>query len=200
MKKSELIKAFEELEARLHEEMIKGSTGYIGKWADVYGRHFLLKNGIGSVEDVRCRKAEQDDVKVMVKGHFQVIEIKTGAGGWPCANADWTEADILPGVAYVAFTCEPRALTRENFSQLIRVFTREQFIEMLRYAGTRGLQSSLKYNGNRHTLEIQAWQTCVRDKKTGKERWAFARQKKCYQFIRDNEIPTMEQWVVEVRG
>lgn len=200
MKKAELIKAFEELEERLYDEMLKGSTGYRGKWADVYGRHYLLKKGIGSVDDVRCRKATQDDACIVVRGKRSTFEIKTGAGGWACVHAEWTEDDILPGKDYVVFTCEPALLTRENYAEMLRVFTREQFVEMLRETGSKGLKSSLKYNKNRETLEIQAWVTRVHDKKTGKDRYAFARQTKFYSYVKANEIPTLEAFVEWARG
>lgn len=200
MKKSELIAAFTALEERLYAEMLKGSTGYRGKWADAYCRNYMLVRGIGDVADVRCRKAEQVDVRIKVRGVFKDFEIKTGAGGWACPSPNWTEADILPGKDYIAFTCEPALLTRENYPQVIRVFTHEQFVEMLRATGSKGLASSLKYNKSRETLEIQPWATKATDKKTGKERWAFARRNRCYAFIKANEIPTLEEFIEWARG
>ena len=200
MTRTELIEAFEELEARLYAEMLKGSTGYRGKWAEVHVRHYLLVHGIASASDVRCRKAEQVDLRMMVHGVFHNFEIKTGAGEWKVNSSEWTEADILPGKDYIIFTCEPAILTEENFNKQIYVFTREQFVDMLRATGTKGLKSSLRYNKTRGTLGIQPWVTRTTDKKTGEDRWAFARRNKCTAYIKANEIPTLEDFRTWARG
>lgn len=200
MTKTEAILAFAELDERLRDEMLKGSTGTKGKWADAHARDYLLKKGIGSTDDVRCRKAGQVDVRIKVRGIYKDFEIKTAMSEWKVSSAEWSEADVLPGYDYVIYACESVFLSENNFHKLMWVFTREQFVEMLKATGSKGLQSSLRYNHKHETLGIQPWVTKVTDKKTGKERWAFARLNKFYAYVKANEIPTLEQFKEWAQG
>lgn len=196
MTKAEKINAIREFNIRIRDEQAKGSTGYIGKQVDFWVRDAIMVHGVGSVDDVRCRRAGQADWSIRLGGKLFNGETKTNMGEWkvPCARicAD----DIFPKADYVAFTAEVEGLTAENVGDNVFVFTREQFIDLLIVSGRKGLESSLRYNKKRGTVGIQAWK--MFSKQTGK--WVEARLNKYYDFLEENEIPTINEFLGMVRG
>lgn len=196
MTKSEKARAIQEFHMRLKAEAEKGSTGATGKFADFHGRDFLLKNGVQRASDVRCREAGKHDWVIRINGKYHWGEIKTAAGGWKVAQPGIRAEDIYPDASYILYAAEVDNLTEENVPDMMVMFTREQFIEMLTVTGRKGLESSLKYNAKRGTVEIQAWS--VFNKKT--QKWVSARLNRYYDYIEEHNIPTLRDWVKEVRG
>lgn len=196
MTKQEKIQAVKAFHARLKAELEKGSTGVTGKFADYHGRDFLLKNGVQLASDVRCREAGKHDWVIRINGKYCWGETKTAAGGWKVAQPGIRAEDIYPGASYILYAAEVDNLTEDNVPDMMFIFTREQFIELLTVTGRRGLESSLKYNAKRGTVEIQQWS--VFNKKT--QKWVSARLNKYYDYIEEHEIPTAREWIAEVRG
>ena len=196
MTTAEKAQAVRDFHARLKAELAKGSTGVNGKFADYHGRDFLLKNGVQRASDVRCREAGKHDWVIRINGKYYWGETKTAAGGWKVAQPGIRAEDIYPGASYILYAAEVDNLTEGNVPDMMFIFTREQFIEMLAATGRKGLESSLKYNAKRGTVEIQAWS--VYNKKT--QKWVSARLNKYYDYIEANNIPTLRDWVAEVRG
>lgn len=196
MTKQEKVQAVKAFHARLQAEKVQGSTGVIGKLCDFAVRDFVMAKGVQSENDVRCRAAGKTDWSIRINGKLYRGETKTNMGEWkvPCARI--SADDIFPGKAYVAFTAEVEGLTEENIPDNVFVFTRDQFIELLIMTGRKGLESSLRYNAKRGTVGIQAWK--VWNNKTGK--WVEARLTKYYDYLEANEIPTLRDWVEQVRG
>jgi len=190
------LNAIREFNARIRDEQAKGSTGAVGKQVDFWVRDFIMARGVGSVADVRCRRAGADDWSIRVNGSYSYGETKTNMGEWkvPCARV--VAEDIFPHADYVAFTAEVEGLTAENVPDNVFVFTRAQFIALLEFTGRKGLESSCRYNAKRGTVGIQAWK--IYNKKSGK--WCEARLTKYYEFLELNEIPTLRDFREQVRG
>lgn len=196
MKKIEKIEAVKRFHERLREEAAKGSTGELGKFADYHVRDFVMAHGVESETDVRCRAAGKSDWTIRISGKLYHGETKTAAGGWKVAQPGIRAEDIYPHADYIAYAAEVDNLTEENLPDMIFLLTRAQFIEMLTVTGRKGLESSLKYNAKRGTVEIQQWS--VFNKKT--QKWVSARLNKYYDYLEANNIPTLRDWVEEVRG
>lgn len=196
MKKVDKIKAVREFHARLKAESAKGSTGELGKFADYHVRDFVMAHGVTSEADVRCRAAGKTDWTIRINGKLYRGETKTAAGGWKVAQPGIRAEDIYPKADFIAYAAEVDNLTEDNLPDMIFLLTRAQFIEMLTVTGRKGLESSLKYNAKRGTVEIQQWS--VFNKKT--QKWVSARLNKYYDYLEANNIPTLRDWVEEVRG
>lgn len=196
MKKVEKIEAVRKFHERLREESAKGSTGEMGKFADYHVRDFVMAHGVESEADVRCRAAGKTDWTIRIDGKLYRGETKTAAGGWKVAQPGIRAEDIYPKADFIAYTAEVDNLTEDNLPDMVFLLTREQFIEMLRVTGKKGLESSLKYNAKRGTVEIQQW--AVYNKKT--QKWVCARLNRYYDYLEENEIPTLRDWISEVRG
>lgn len=196
MKKVDKIQAVREFHARLRAESIKGSTGDIGKFADFHVRDFVMAHGVQSKADVRCRAAGKSDWTIRINGRLYHGETKTAAGGWKVSQPGIRAEDIYPNADFIAYTAEVDNLTEDNLPDMIFLLTREQFIELLTVTGRKGLESSLKYNAKRGTVEIQQWS--VFNKKT--QKWVSARLNKYYDYLEEHEIPTLRDWINEVRG
>lgn len=196
MTKVEKIQAVREFHARLQAEKAQGSTGVVGKLCDFAVRDFVMAHGVEKLNDVRCRAAGKSDWTIRISGKLVKGETKTNMGEWkvPCARV--SADDIFPGKDYVVYTAEVDNITEENLPDMMFVFTREQFIELLTVTGRKGLESSLRYNAKRGTVGIQAWS--VYNNKT--QKWVSARLNKYYDYLEANEIPTLRDWVEEVRG
>lgn len=200
MTKAEKIQAIKEFNARIREEQGKGSTGYMGKWVDMHARDYLMADGIRTESDIRCRAADKTDFTLRYDGQTYKGESKTGAGSWKFGKADWTEADIFPQIDLFVIAAETEFLTEENFMDQLWVATRAQYIAMLTYTGKKGLQSSLRYDPKRGIMKIQPYVTKCTDPKTGKERYAYARLNKFYEFIEQADLPTLREFREMVRG
>ena len=196
MTKAEKIKAVREFHARLQEESAKGSTGVKGKLADFHARDFLMAHGVEDASDIRCRAAGKHDWAIRINGRYYYGETKTAAGGWKVTCPGIRAEDIYPDATWIVYTAEADNLTAENTPDMMFVLTREQFIELLTVTGRKGLESSLKYNAKRGTVEIQQWS--VFNRKTGK--WVCARLNKYYDYLEEHGIPTLRDWVETVRG
>lgn len=196
MTKLEKILAVKDFHARLQAERLAGSTGVMGKLCDFAVRDYVMAQGVRKADDVRCRRSGKTDWSIRVAGRMVKGETKTNMGEWkvPCARI--SAEDIFPGMDFVVYTAEVDNLTEDNLPDMMFVFTREQFIELLTVTGRKGLESSLRYNAKRGTVGIQAWS--VYNKKT--EKWVSARLNKYYDYLEENEIPTLRDWVEAVRG
>lgn len=195
MTAQEKVIAIREFHERLKAEGLKGSTGEIGKLVDFHVRDFVMAHGVQTVSDVRCRPVGKCDWSIRINGRVYRGETKTAAGGWKVAEARISAEDIYPHADYIAYTAEVDNMTEDNFADLMFVFTRAQFIELLTVTGRKGLESSLKYNSKRGTVEIQQWS--VFNKKSGK--WVSARLNRYYDYLEENEIPTLRDFVDSVR-
>lgn len=196
MTKQDKIKAVREFHARLQAEKAQGSTGVIGKLCDFAVRDFVMAKGVSSAADVRCRAQGKTDWTIRINGKLYRGETKTAAGGWKVTQPGIRAEDIYPKADFIAYAAEVDNLTEDNLPDMIFLLTREQFIEMLTVTGRKGLESSLKYNTKRGTVEIQQWS--VFNKKT--QKWVSARLNKYYDYLEENEIPTLRDWIEEVRG
>lgn len=191
--KIEAVKAFHD---RLRAEQAKGSTGVMGKLIDYVVRDFVMAHGVRTEADVRCRPASKTDWTIRINGKTYHGETKTAAGGWKVTQPGIRAEDIYPKADFIAFAAEVDNVTEDNVPDMIFLLTREQFIELLTVTGRKGLDSSLKYNAKRGTVEIQQWS--VFNKKT--QKWVSARLNKYYDYLEENEIPTLRDWVNAVRG
>lgn len=200
MTKAEKIAAIREFNNRIREEQTKGSTGAKGKWIDFMARDFLMKKGVSSADDVRCRSAEKTDFRLFYDGRYHDGESKTGAGSWKFDKPDWTEDDIFPTIDLFVIAAETEFLTEENFMDQLWVCTREQYIAMLTYTGRNGISSSLHYDAKHGLMKIQPYVTKVVDKKYNKVRFAYARLNKFYDFVEQNDLPTLREFRDRVRG
>lgn len=200
MTKAEKIQAIREFNERIREEQEKGSTGYKGKWVDFHARDYLMADGVRTEADVRCRTADKTDFTLRYDGRSHKGESKTGAGSWKFNKPDWTEDDIFPDIELFVIAAETEFLTEENFMDQLWVATRAQYIAMLTYTGKRGLQSSLNYDAKHGVMKIQPYVTRVNDKKSGKVRYAYARLNKFYEFIEQEDLPTLREFKESIRG
>jgi len=196
MKKAEKIQAVREFHERLRAEAAKGSTGELGKFADYHVRDFVMARGVRAEADVRCRAAGKTDWTIRIHGKLYHGETKTAAGGWKVSQPGIRAEDIYPKADFIAYAAEVDNLTEDNLPDMVFLLTRAQFIEMLTVTGRKGLESSLKYNAKRGTVEIQQWS--VFNKKT--QKWVSARLGRYYDYLEEHNIPTLRDWVEEVRG
>ena len=196
MTKAEKLQAIREFNARIREEQGKGSTGAKGKWCEVHARDYLMAKGISSASAARCRAVGQTDFVLFYDGRYHKGESKTGAGSWKFNKAEWTEADIYPDMDLFVIAAETEFLTEENFIDQMWVCTREQYIEMHRYTGKNGLQSSLNYDAKHGLMKIQPY--VYHNKKTNK--WGYARLNKFYEFIEQEDLPTLREFKESIRG
>lgn len=194
MKYSEKVTAEKKLFDRLSVETMKGSTGSTGKMLDYLCRDFIMAHGVGSADDVRCRHQDKADATIYINGKRCNFEIKSACGaviyGRNLSKADILPDNIYPTTAYIIYTAEVDFIRRDNFAELMLVFTREQFIDLLTDTGKHGLESSLKVGKHGGQIEIQPWATKA----------CSARLNKFYDWVDANEIPTLEQFMEEVRG
>lgn len=200
MTKAEKLAAIREFNNRIREEQDKGSTGAKGKWVDFYARNYLMAKGVGSADDVRCRAADKTDFVLYYGGRYHKGESKTGAGSWKFNKADWDEDDIFPDIEIFVVAAETEFLTEDNFMDQLWVCTREQYIAMHRYTGKNGIGSSLHYDEKHGLMKIQPYVTKVTDKKYNKVRYAYARLNKFYDFVAEQELPTLREFRDWVRG
>ena len=200
MTKAEKIQAIKEFNNRIREEQGKGSTGAKGKWVDFHARDYLMKKGVEQEADVRCRAADKTDFTLRYAGHTYKGESKTGAGSWKFAKPDWTEDDIFPDIDLFVIAAETEFLTEDNFMDQLWVATRAQYIAMLTYTGKKGIASSLNYDAKHGLMKIQPYVTKVNDKKSGKVRYAYARLNRFYEFIEQEDLPTLREFREQVRG
>lgn len=196
MTNKEKIQAVRDFHARLQAEKALGSTGVVGKMCDFAVRDFVMARGVRRADDVRCRAAGKTDWSIRINGKLYHGETKTAAGGWKVKEPGIRAEDIYPNADFIAYTAEVDNLTEDNLPDMVFLLTRDQFIEMLTVTGRKGLESSLKYNAKRGTVEIQQWS--VFNKKT--QKWVSARLNKYYDYLEANEIPTLRDWVETVRG
>lgn len=199
MKKAEIEQAINDFHARIDAERAKGSTGCNGKWVDFHARHYLMAHGVSSLDDVRCRAVDKTDFRLFYDGRYHDGESKTGCGSWHFNKPDWTEDDIYPDKELFVIAIETDFMTEDNFMDLCWVATREQYIEMHRYTGKNGISSSLHYDAKHELMKIQPYVTKVTDPKTGKVRYATARREKFYDFIEENELPTLKEFREMIR-
>lgn len=155
MKKTEYLAQLENYRLELERQDRKHSTGSIGKLADVVLRNYILVKGIGSANDVHCRRLGKADV---FRKAYGVIEIKTGSGA--VAYGDFTaediiEENILPNVDMVCWAPFAKFLTEDNMAGMTWVFTRRQFLDCLEAIGKNGLKSSVKISKGGAQLNIQ---------------------------------------------
>lgn len=200
MTKAEKIKAIRDFNDRIREEQGKGSTGAKGKWCDFMARDYLMKKGVRSADDVRCRSAEKTDFRLFYDGRYHDGESKTGAGSWKFSKADWTEDDIFPTIDLFVIAAETEFLTDANFMDQMWVCTREQYIGMHRFTGKNGIASSLHYDEKHGLMKIQPYVTKVHDKKYNKDRYSYARLNKFYDYIVEADLPTLREFRDMVRG
>lgn len=154
----------------LRAELLKNSTGFVGKFAEEF-RLILNKK---PRDILNCRAANRVDVRL---GRSVGIEIKTGCGAvayaegrLPFTTDDIIPENILPGVRFVLWLPFPSIFLQEiakieNGLQAQKVletmlknsflFTREQFLDMLESIGKNGLRSSVKVSKQGGQLNIQ---------------------------------------------
>ena len=180
-----------------------GSTASHCKKADYAVRDFLMANGVGSTDDVRCRPGSVHDWELYVRIAGRVAHIvgetKVGTGALRYAREeeelDYDPAKIYPDVDYIAYCVDSKKLKAhpERKGALFLVFTRAQFLQCLSDCGKKGLQSSLrihKQTTGTWQLEIVAWSTPQCSTRLGKyEDW-----------VKVNHIPTLEQFRKGLRG
>lgn len=200
MTKAEKIQAIREFNARIREEQGKGSTGFMGKWVDFHARNYLMAKGVEAEDDFRCRAADKTDFTLRYDGRAHKGESKTGAGSWKFAKADWTEDDIFPDIDLFVIAAETEFLTEENFMDQLWVCTRAQYIAMLTYTGKKGIASSLNYDAKHGLMKIQPYVTRVYDKKHDKVRYAYARLNRFYEFVEQEDLPTLREFRESIRG
>lgn len=234
MTKAEKIAAIKEFNRRIREEQGKGSKGAMGKWVDFYARDFLMADGVGSTDDIRCRSAEKTDFRLFYDGRYHNGESKTAAGSWKMtpaslkavidaerekpanerrseqeirdsyeghrADITWTEDEIFPNIELFVIAAETEFLTEDNYIDQVWVCNREQYLAMHRYTGSHGISSSLTYDPKKGIMKIQPYVTKTFDKKYNKVRYAYARVNKFYEFVEQNDLPTLREFREKVRG
>lgn len=199
MKTAEKLIAIAAFAAALEEQTAKRSTASHAKYADFSVRDYLMAHGVEDADDVRCRPSEKFDWTIRVNGKLLRGENKVGCSavryGKTAAEVACIADEIYPNVDYFSYCAEPAKLKAhpENAPKLFRVFTRAQFIEVLTVTGRKGLESSLRVHQTKSgtwQLEIQPWQT----KQTA------ARLGKYEDYCKANNVPTLEEFRVMVRG
>ena len=211
MKNAEKNAAIAAFEAELNRQDVtnnrkgirEGSTASHAKKADYAVRDFLMAHGVGSTDDVKCRPQSKFDWELYVRLNGRTIhvtgETKVGEGavryGKTAAEVAIDPDAIYPDVDYVAYCAEPKKLKAhpERKGDLFRVFTREQFIGVLEDCGRGGLAGSLrvhKQTTGTWQLEIKAWTTSQ----------CSARLAKYEEWVKAQEVPTLEEFRRQLRG
>jgi hypothetical protein len=156
----------------LRKELLKSSTGVVGKFAE--GLRILLNQRPTDV--LRCRAANRSDIRI---GRNLPIEVKTGCGAVSYAedtelgyftkddlNADhvmigsreiiWMPFPTMTGWDIVNLP-DPEAV-QYLLEQVLKnswCFTRDEFIALLEAMGKNGLASSLHTTKNGRQINIQ---------------------------------------------
>lgn len=169
----------------------KHSTGSAGKMLDVLVRDYLMKEGIKNGADVRCRKSEKHDFTLIINKKVYNGETKTGGGailyGDKATAENVQSYNFYKDVQLIAYTINGKILTEQNFMKITVLFTRQQFIDMLEYTGKNGINSSV-------TIKT----TCKGVKQAQIQTWSNARENKFFDFIENNNIPTVEQFAQSI--
>lgn len=169
----------------------KRSTGSAGKLLDVLVRDYLMKKGIENGADVKCRKSEKHDFTLIINKKVYNGETKSGGGavlyGDNATIENVEQHNFYNDVQLIAYTMTSKILTEQNFMKITLLFTREQFINMLEYTGKNGIKSSV-------TIKT----TCKGVKQAQIQTWSAARENKFFDFIEQNNIPTVEQYAQSI--
>lgn len=156
----------------LRNELRKGSTGVVGKFAE--GLRILLNQRPTDV--LRCRAANRSDIRI---GRNLPIEVKTGCGAVGYAEdmelgcftkEDMIAENVLLGsreIIWMPFPTmtpleivnlpDPEAVQAllESVLKNAWCFTRQDFIDLLESMGKKGLASALHITKHGYQLNIQ---------------------------------------------
>ena len=169
----------------------KHSTGSAGKLLDVLIRDYLMAEGIKNGADVKCRKSEKHAFTLVINKKVYNGEVKTGGGailyGDKATVENVQSYNFYRDVQLIAYAIDGKILTEKNFMRITVLFTREQFINMLEYTGKNGINSSV-------TIKT----TCKGVKQAQIQTWSSARENKFFDFIENNNIPTVEQYAQSI--
>ena len=189
MKREKFLECLAQYDEVLNEMKKKGDTGTVGKRIDVLVRDYMNVKGIKTAQDVKCRRMNQVDWSFRINGKYFFGETKTNSGeivkGYNLSMDALTDEDILPNADYIAFSPDANYLTLDNFYKGMLVFTREQFIDMLKVVRKNGGYFAKVANSKRERINIQTWTS--------------APLGRFYDFIEENNIPTLEEFRAMVR-
>lgn len=198
-------------DARLACEDAKGSTASANKRAEAIGRNSMLKNGIckgagknSGVYDVRARPQDKPDLVVTTPdGKRLHIEIKTGAGavnyakvGYgdePFTKADCFNSDLIfPDKELIAFSPCADTITDENVDDQFYIFYREEFLDCLLHMYRGRGQNAGTFAAAIHVTKYGA--------QLNIQTISNRPYNNFYDYVEENEIPTMRQFKEEVLG
>ena len=154
--------ALQKLEERENAERAKRSTACkyaIGaKACEGIVRDLLNRRGVGTVVrdesghrivDFACRPNRNTAGECRV--YDQPGDVKTGGAVNYFADPNWTEDDICPNKAYIAFTLLEQASTYtdaiEGICDWTAILSRETFIEMCEQASRKGIRGTFHLTG-----------------------------------------------------
>lgn len=196
------------------EKLANGSkdTGIIPKYVETVIR--AACNGERLREnDVKARKAEKTDVKMVINGKIAKIEVKCSAGAVFYAEKDgfgnslnlpdtldnFDESDILASADFVIYTPDVFAEWLNNPEQILKscfIMTRAEFIGLL-LATTKGKNYGLKIDKARG--QVTMCNLTERKKlKDGNVKTYTTRLDRAWDYIDEHNFPTVESWLKEL--
>lgn len=197
------------------EKLANGSkdTGILPKYVETVIRCACNGERL-AVNDVKARKAEKTDVKMIVNGKALKIEVKCSAGAvfyaqkdgfgnaldLPESLDDFGENQILTGADYVIYTPDTFVNWLDNPTQVLKscfVMTRADFIGLL-LATTNGKSYGLKIDKVRGQITMCNMVDKKRNKETGEIKCYTSRLDRAWNYIDDHNFPTVESWLKEL--
>ena len=194
------------------EKLANGSkdTGIIPKYVETVIRSACNGERLRA-NDVKARKAEKTDVKMIIDGKPLKIEIKCSAGAVFYAEKDgfgnplnlpeslnnFDESDILAGADYVIYTPDTFAEWLDNPEQVLKscfVMTRADFVGLL-LATTKGKSYGLKIDKVRGQITMCNMVDKKRNKETGEIKCYTSRLDRAWDYIDEHGFETVDQWL-----
>ena len=148
---------------RIIAEVLKQSTGAMGKLYELVVRFLLYKDGL-KLSDFRARPAGELDFTLTIDGKRIRGQIKTGDGivtgrMAPSDELEVSEADIMPGCDVIVYCTEPSKL--DSVDAVLDnsvVVSREEFLSVVLTAGQKrrpNWRSGIKRDTNNSGLREQ---------------------------------------------
>lgn len=197
------------------EKLANGSkdTGILPKYIETVIRCACNGERLAA-NDVKARKAEKTDVKMVINGKQTKIEVKCSAGAvfyaqkdgfgnplnLPDTLDDFSESDILADADYVIYTPDTFAAWLDNPAQVLKscfVMTRADFIGLL-LATTKGKSYGLKIDKVRGQITMCNMVDKKRNKETGETKCYTSRLDRAWNYIDEHDFPTVESWLKEL--
>lgn len=194
------------------EKLASGSkdTGIIPKYVETVIRAACNGERLRP-NDVKARKAEKTDVKMVIDGKVTKIEVKCSAGAVFYAEKDgfgnalnlpdtldnFNESDILANADFVVYTPDVFAEWLNNPEQVLKscfVMTRAEFIGLL-LATTKGKSYGLKIDKTRGQVTMCNMVDKKRNKETGETKCYTSRLDRAWDYIDENGFETVDEWL-----